>query len=118
MYLAFLGGIVVPILESIRRWHQIPDLHYFFAWFDDYIIGIFLLVGAWKTYKSPIKGQKWLIAAWAYAVGIAFSSFISQLKFIDQPDPAPVSSATVAAIKGIMFALSLLALILCLKENR
>ena len=45
-YIAFIGGIVTPALETIRRWNQLSDPQYFINWFDDYIIGAFLLIAA------------------------------------------------------------------------
>ena len=41
--LAILAGIVLPLGETARRWHQIADPRMFFAWFDDWLIGAFLL---------------------------------------------------------------------------
>ena len=75
MYVAFVGGILTPILETIRRWHQMSDLHYFVSWFDDYLIGGFLFFAAWKTHKMPDSGHKYLIAAWGFATGMIFYSF-------------------------------------------
>ena len=116
MYTAFVGGVLTPLLETIRRWHQIPDLHYFINWFDDYLIGGFLFFAAWKTFKSPANGVRYLIAAWGFAAGMAFYSFFGQLQALDQPDPAPVSTVTVVIIKGVMFLVSLVSLILSFKK--
>jgi hypothetical protein len=117
MYTAFVGGILTPVLETIRRWHQMSDLHYFMFWFDDYIIGGSLFFAAWKTYRYAVNGYRYLIAAWGFATGMAFSSFFSQLQRIDEPDPAPVSSATVALVKGIMLLICVLGLILALRHK-
>jgi hypothetical protein len=52
--LAITGGVLVPLLETIRRWHtwqeSLPNL------FDDYIMGAFLLFGAWKVGKDVNNG--------------------------------------------------------------
>jgi hypothetical protein len=114
MNVAFIGSILVPVLETIRRYHQMSDLHYFISWFDDYLIGGFLFFAAWKTLKSPFNGQRFLIAAWGFATGMIFGSFFIQLQAIHQPDPAPVSSGTVVVIKGIMFITCIVNLILAL----
>lgn len=117
MYVAFVGGVITPALETIRRWHQMSDLHYFISWFDDYLVGGFLFFAAWKTFKSPANGQRFLIAAWGFATGMIFGSFFSQLQAINQPDPEPVSSVTVVIIKGIMFIICIVSLILALSRN-
>jgi hypothetical protein len=117
MYIAFAGGVLTPVLETIRRWHQMPDLHYFISWFDDYMIGGFLFFAAWKTFKLTINGIKYLNAAWGFATGMIFYSFFGQIQTINQPDPAPVSSLAVAIIKGVMFLICICSLILSLKGN-
>ncbi len=60
-WLAIVGGILVPLAETIRRWStwkQSPA-----NLFDDYIIGAFLLYGAWRVGKDPRSGQRYLAAA-------------------------------------------------------
>jgi hypothetical protein len=115
MYVAFAGGILTPVLETIRRWHQLADLQYFINWFDDYLIGGFLVFAAWKTFQSTANGQKYLIAAWGFATGMAFYSFFGQLQSLNRPDPAPVSSTTVVFIKGVMLMTCIVCLWLTLK---
>lgn len=117
MYIAFVGGILTPVLETIRRWNQMSDLTNFMSWFDDYLIGGFLFFAAWKTFKSPANGEKFLIAAWGIATGMIFGSFLYQLQIINQPDPAPVSSASVAVVKGIMLLICITSLILALNRD-
>jgi hypothetical protein len=117
MYIAFVGGILTPLLETVRRWNQISDIRYFINWFDDYIIGGFLFFAARATYKSVEKGRKYLIASWGFATGMSFYSFFSQLQAIDRPDPAPVSSSTVAIVKGIMFLVCIISLVFSLNDN-
>jgi hypothetical protein len=80
LYVALVGGILLPVLETIRRWHQLTDLDYFITWFDDYIIGTFLFFAGWKTYKSLTNGAKYLVGAWGFATGMCFYSFFGQLK--------------------------------------
>ena len=118
MYTAFIGGIGVAALETIRRWHQLTDLHYFINWFDDYLFGAFLVFGAIKTSRSPVNGQRFLIAAWGTAAGANFMSFFGQLQQLDQPDPSQVSSQTVVIIKGIMELIIIICLVLSLKKTK
>jgi hypothetical protein len=114
--LAIVGGILIPLLETIRRWStwkQAPA-----SLFDDYIIGAFLLYGAWRTGKDLRSGQRFLAAAWAFACGLGYYSFFGQLQSmrLGERDPAPISSGWVLAIKGVAVALAVVALIVSLKR--
>jgi hypothetical protein len=116
MYIAFFGGIVTPVLETIRRWHQLSDPKYFIAWFDDYIIGAFLLLAAWRTLQRYDNGYKLLIAAWGFSTGMIFCSFFGQLQQISRPDPSEVSAVIVVSIKGFMFVICILSLVLAIQH--
>jgi hypothetical protein len=119
MYTAFIGSIITPALETVRRWHQLTDPSYFINWFDDYLIGGFLFFAAWKTYKGAHNALHYLSGAWGFATGFAFPSFFIQLQslLIDETDPAPVSSATVAVVKGIMLVACALCLVLTMRSK-
>lgn len=113
-YLAIVIGILTPLAETIRRWNtwkeNLP------AFFDDYIIGAFLLFGAWRAGKDAQAGRPFLAAAWAFMCGMAYVSFFSQLEDsrLGVADPAPIPSAWVAAIKGLGLAIGITCLILSL----
>lgn len=103
-------------METVRRWktwQEDPP-----AFFDDFIIGGFLLYGAWRVSRNPESGQKYLAAAWGFTCGMVYPSFFSQLETIrlGEIDPAPVSSECVAVIKGIGFALAIFGLITSLRK--
>jgi hypothetical protein len=115
-WLAILGGVVLPLLETIRRWstwRQSPA-----SLFDDYIMGAFLLYGAWRVSRDARSGQRFLVAAWAFACGLGYYSFFGQLKDwqLGQHDPAPIGSGWVLLIKGIAWGLAILALALSLRS--
>src|SRR5881227_2295689 len=124
--LAYVLGILTPLGETIRRWHQLGQLRYLPFWLDDYILGAFLLYGAWRVGRDARRGQRFLAAAWAFMCGMAYSSFFEQLHRyqLGVADPAPISSGWVALIKGVGFGLGILALIFSLwplpqkKESR
>ena len=106
-YVAIGLGILTPLAETIRRWHTWradPP-----SFFDDYIIGTFLLLGAWRVGKDVRRGRPLLAAAWAFFCGMAYGSFFGQLQDnrLGLADPAPISSGGVAAIKGIGLAIGL-----------
>jgi hypothetical protein len=113
-YLAIVLGILTPLGETIRRWHtwrENPP-----AFFDDYIIGAFLLMGAWRAGKDINRGRPFLAAAWAFMCGMAYVSFFGQLEAnrLGIGDPAPISSGAVAAIKGVGLAVGVMCLIFTL----
>src|SRR5882672_4291330 len=113
-WLAIVGGFVLPLAETIRRWstwRQSPA-----NLFDDYLIGAFLLYGAWRVGKDPRSGQKYLAAAWAFACGLAYASFFGQLQSLrlHEADPAPISSEWVLIIKGVLWGLAIVALTMSL----
>jgi len=113
-YFAIALGILTPLGETIRRWHtwrENPP-----AFFDDYIIGAFLLFGAWRVGKDAPSGRPFLAAAWAFMCGMAYVSFFGQLEDnrLGIADPAPISSGAVAAIKGVGLAIGVICLIFSL----
>ena len=113
-YLAFGLGVLTPLAETIRRWRtwrENPP-----ALFDDYILGAFLLYGAWRVGKDVRSGQRFLAAAWAFMCGMAYLSFFGQLygNRLGIADPAPISSTWVAVVKGIGFGLGIVALVCAL----
>ena len=113
-YLAIVLGILTPLGETIRRWHtwreNPPSL------FDDYILGALLLFGAWRTGKDVKNGRRFLAAGWGFFCGTAYLSFTGQLYFnrLGIPDPAPISSGAVAAIKGVGLAIGVMCLVFSL----
>ena len=85
-----LLGIIPPIADTIRRWHQLGDLKIWPFWLDDVLLGGFLLYGAWLTKKDVSTGRRFLSAAWGFACGMAYLSFFDQITSLDKPDPAPI----------------------------
>ncbi len=114
--LAIVLGILTPLAETIRRWStwraDPPSL------FDDYILGAFLLYGAWRVGKDARTGQRFLAAAWAFFCGMAYLSFFGQLQHLrmGDADPAPISSGWVALIKGVGLGLGVIALVVSLRR--
>ena len=108
-------GILIPLAETIRRWDQLGDISYFLYWFDDYLFGAFMIFAASKAIKDPVGGERFLSAAWGMGSAGMFLSLVSQLDHLDQDDPAPLSSVSVAWIKGILLVIFILLLVLSLK---
>lgn len=115
-WLAVVGGILAPLLETIRRWstwQQTPA-----NLFDDYIMGAFLLYAAWRTGQDVRSGQRFLIAAWSFACGLGYYSFFGQLDSLrlGQRDPAAIASEWVLLIKGIAWGSAIIALALSVRR--
>lgn len=114
--LAIVGGIMVPLAETFRRWSTWRESPA--NLFDDYIMGAFLLYAAWRTGKDLRSGQRVLAAAWAFACGLGYYSFFGQLKSMlaGEVDPAPISSKWVLLIKGVAVGLAVVALLVSLRR--
>ncbi len=114
-YLAYVGGVLAPVAETIRRWSTWKENPS--QLFDDYIIGALLIYGAWRVGRDAREGQRFLVAAWGFACGMGYASFFGQLyaNAHGVADPAPISGAAVAVIKGCAWALSILALVASLR---
>ena len=115
--LAILGAILLVVLETIRRYHQMSDPAMFTSWFDDYLISGFLIYGVWRTRRDPARGQLYLCAAWGAATVMMILSFIGQLQHIGGPDPAPVPSWAVLLIKGLLLIGAVTGLLLALRKQ-
>ena len=114
--LAIVIGLLAPVGETIRRWstwkQDPPSL------FDDYILGAFLLYGAWRVGKNVYSGQRFLAAAWAFTCGMAYLSFFGHLARLraGEVDPAPIASKWVLMIKGVGLVLGVVALVVSLRR--
>lgn len=113
--LALVVGVFTPLAETIRRWHQLGQPSAWPMWFDDLLLGGFLLYAAWRTGRDPRSGQSYLAGAWGVTAGMAYVSFFGQLQRLSEPDPAPIGAAWVVGIKGIGLLLAITALVVTLK---
>jgi hypothetical protein len=115
-WLAIVGGILVPGVEVLRRFHQLLDPSVLPFWMDDFLLGGFLLYGAWRTRHDVARGLPSLTAAWGFACGMGYSSFFGQLMDLQaRPvDVSGVSGALAVTIKGIALAFGVVGLITAL----
>jgi hypothetical protein len=115
--LAVVLAILVPIAETVRRWNTWRDAP--LALFDDYILAALLLYGVWLVNRDFYRGKCFLAAAWGIGCGVGYGSFFGQLERVrsGEPDPAPIPSVWVAVIKGVLFALAIVALIATLRAR-
>ncbi|HZS09654.1 MAG TPA: hypothetical protein VFD58_32805 [Blastocatellia bacterium] len=111
--LAIIFGILLPLGETFRSWGAGRP---WWAWFDDYLIGAFLLLGAWRSRSDTREGQRVLAAAWGFACGLGYASFFGHLEHIREPDPGNIPQVTLTIIIGTGWLLAILALIASLKR--
>ena len=109
--LAYVFGISLPVIETIRRWSQLGDPRMWPSWLDDILLGALLLLGAWLTRAARSQNARYLTAAWGVACGLAYGSFFTQALHLDVPDPSGVPTLTVVVLKGAGFALAICALV-------
>ena len=116
--LAVLFGVLAPLGETIRRWHTWTEWPPQF--FDDYLMGAFLLYAAWLVKREPRRGQRYLAAAWGFAVGLGYASFFGHLqaylKEPTAPDVGPVSHIWLILIIGTGWLLCIVALLTTFKR--
>lgn len=105
-YAAWVGGVLLPLLESLRRW---GTGNYLF-WLDDYLIGAALLAAAWRVGRDGPAARPWLAAAWAFACGIGYSSFLGHWLRMDQPDVGRFDHRLLTGAIGVGLLLALFAL--------
>lgn len=109
--LACFFGVVTPIAETVRRWGTLRDNPP--AFLDDYLLGAFLIAGAWATRKQgSARAISLLAAAWGFASGMAYSSaaFHWFVMRAGELDPSGLPSHWVFAIKvfgGLIFITAL-----------
>ena len=62
--LAWIIGAVTPALELARRWHEVTTMTvYWPSLLDDFLLGGFLLYGAWSVGRDSRSGRAILAAA-------------------------------------------------------
>jgi hypothetical protein len=115
--LALFIGTITPLMEIIRRWHQLADLRSLPVWFDDVLLGAFLLYGAWRAGKDRTSGRPILAAAWGFMCGLAYYSFFGQLQHLGEADPSGVSPLWIVSVKGVGLALGIAGLITALQHS-
>jgi hypothetical protein len=114
--LAVVIGVLLPLAETVRRWPLWDE--YPPAFLDDFLIGAFLLYGAWRCSRDPVNGRIVLAAAWSFACGIGYGSFFAHIRYLETPDPSGIPHIWVATILGVGWILCILGLITTIRSTR
>lgn len=110
---AIAGGLLLPALETIRRWDEIPGpLITWSSWLDDYVIGVLLLLAAWSSRGGGTTGRAALAAAWGFAIGIGLLSLVGSIESWLEPagstDPSGLGHGCIVLIKAILVSAAIL----------
>jgi hypothetical protein len=106
---AYGMGVVLPLLEALRRKTNFETIA---GYADDFIAGALLLWAASAVSRGKRSGPVLLVLAWATLSGGLYGSFFGQLERIAETDVGGLPGATVVAIKGVLYAISLTATVL------
>ena len=110
---AYVMGVGLPLLEALRRR---TDFSTIAGYVDDFIAGALLLYAARAVSKRAPNGPVLLVAAWAVLCGGLYSSFFGQLERGAPLDVSGQATWTVLVIKGVLYAISLAALVASIRS--
>jgi hypothetical protein len=105
---AYAVGLLLPIAEVARRRTDFSNIP---AYVDDFLIGGLLLFAAWMTSRRHRAGNVLLAVAWAAFCGGMYYSFFGQLHEMGRTDISGLSNNAVVWVKGILFAIGIVAVI-------
>jgi hypothetical protein len=106
---AYGMGVGLPLLEALRRRTNFETIA---GYVDDFIAGALLLYAARAVSRGKPGGPVLLAVAWAVLSGGLYGSFFGQLERIAEVDVGGQPGVVVVAIKGVLYAISLTALVL------
>jgi len=106
---AYAMGVGLPLLEALRRR---TDFTHFHSYVDDFIAGALLLYAARAVTRGKPSGPVLLAVAWAVLCGGLYGSFFWQLASDQSHDVGGLPNATVVTIKGVLYAIALVSLVL------
>src|SRR5271157_4469619 len=102
--LAIAIGVTLPLAETLRLWGGGS-----IAWgLDHYLMGAFLLYGAWRSRRYDILGPRYLVAAWAFTCGVGYMNLCRYLERIHSSGSALIPYAWVAGTVGFGWLLCIL----------
>jgi hypothetical protein len=110
---AYAMGILLPVLEVIRRRTDFSDIP---GYIDDFLIGAFLLYAARSVSRPKSNGRVLLVAAWAVLCGGFYSSFFHQLQSSAPHDVSGYSNMLVVFIKGVLYLIAIGCLVLSIRS--
>jgi hypothetical protein len=110
---AWAMGIALPALEALRRRTNFDTIA---GYVDDFLAGGLLLWAASAVSRRRPNGPVLLVAAWAVLSGGLYGSFFHQLESAATHDVSGLANSTVVLVKGVLYAISLVALVLSVRH--
>lgn len=106
--LAVLLGLLLPILETVRRGWDHWSVN-FTTMFEDYAAGVALLGAAFGAWRGTRWASTWMIVVWSGVSFMLVISTVSQVERNWRGDLEP-HGAVVLAVKGLLLLASAFAL--------
>ena len=97
--------LFVDVWRRFGRWHEWPAI------MDDVIAGALLALALIKLRRQGRDGRVYLVAAWAYGVGMMYGSFFGQLMELNRPDASGLSTHFVVGVKAVLLGLCAIGLV-------
>jgi hypothetical protein len=110
---AWAMGIGLPLLETLRRR---TNFEHPSSYVDDFIAGALLLYAAHATSRGRPSGPVLLVMAWGVLAGGLYNSFFWQLETDLSHDVSGLRTGVVVAVKGVLYAITLVALALSVRS--
>ncbi len=112
--LALVFGLFLAIAEVARNW---GDWQWWPFWLIDFIAAGLLVVGSVATLRHRPRGPVLLAGAWGFTSAMFYMSFWSHIGSFDQPAEGNVSQGPLTIIIGVMWALTIVGLLLSLASK-
>jgi hypothetical protein len=110
---AYAFGVTLPTLEVCRRGGDFSQVA---AYADDFLAGGLLVWAAVSTSRRRPIGPILLVVAWSVLSGGFYYSFFGQLESTAHSDVSGLSNWLVVVIKGVLYAVAILALVLSVRH--
>lgn len=102
--IAVLLALTLMFGEAFRSWGAGRP---FFAWFDDQIMGILLILGAWLMATPTPRRRAFFAMAWGVNAGMLYGSFFGKLYNPEASNPGNFDIAFLTIAIGLLFAVSI-----------
>lgn len=106
--IAVIFALSMMFGEAYRTWGTGRPVY---AWLDDQILGLFLIVGAWLMSKPTRARYAVFAAGWGFSAGMIYSSFFAKLFDPETSNPGNFGSGVLTLLVGVAFAVSLFGLV-------
>ena len=105
-------GCFLAIAEIVRNW---GDWEWWPWWVVDYIAVALLLYGGRLALPGRARrSAAALCGGWGFACAMFYGSFFGHLETLNEKGTGPIESHTLTAVIGVLFAITILGLVLAI----